>query len=90
MKIHESGRRKGKALEFVILHLSWKRVFGTGEAAAVAVERENWVVVYELDPDSHNVLRFLSFLGLSRTVISAGNHQLNETMSMSMGGKKYI
>lgn len=40
MKIHESGRRKGKAPGVCDASSALERVFGTGEAAAVAVGRE--------------------------------------------------
>lgn len=40
LKIHESGRRKGKAPGVWDTSSVLERVFGTGEAAAVAVERE--------------------------------------------------
>lgn len=38
MKIHESGRRKGKAPGVCDTSSVLERVFATGEAAAVAVE----------------------------------------------------
>lgn len=40
MKIHESGRGKGKAPGVCDTSSVLERVFGTGEAAAVAVGRE--------------------------------------------------
>lgn len=64
-------------LEFVISSFVLRRVFGTGEAAAVAVGREKHKrlgCILSIGPDSYDILRFLYFLGLSRTVISAGNH----------------
>lgn len=73
MKIHESGRRKGKAPGVCDTSSALERVFGTGVAVGREKHKRLGYVLW-IWPDSHNILRFLYFLGLSRTVTSAGNH----------------